>query len=247
MADPFNTSGMPNARRPLLVALLLAAHPLAAVVMAAAMVIAAALSGGRDAVELLTVGGAVLVGQLTIGWVGDIADRHRDRQAGRDNRPIAMGWVSASTAAWSTAYATCVLVPLALTNGTEAGSAYLLSVVVAWVGTRTLRGSVLSFLPAAISFALLPTFLSYGGSGGGSQGDPPTVAISVAAAFVGIGVHFLTTLPDLVGDNTAGLNHLPLRIAKRIGAAKLLWATVVYLAVAIAVTGYVGATVGLRQ
>src|SRR3982750_1442962 len=86
---PMSNGGKP----PFLVALFKAAHPLAAVVMAVAMLLSAPFSGGRGGVELLTVAGAVFAGQLTIGWMSDIADRKRDRKAGRDNRPIAMGWV----------------------------------------------------------------------------------------------------------------------------------------------------------
>jgi 4-hydroxybenzoate polyprenyltransferase len=232
---------------PLLIGLLLSAHPVVAVALSAGVTLAAALFGGRDWKELLLVGGTVFVGQLTIGWVNDIADRKRDKQVGRDDKPIAMGWVHASTAAWTTAYATCALVPLAMSNGTEAGAAYLIGVLVGWVGSRILRRSVLSWLPIAVSFALIPAFLSYGGYGGGSQGDPPTIALTVVAALLGIGVHFLSSLPDLVGDNTTGMRHLPLRLAKRTGATKLLWITVAYLVVVLVALVWVGATVGLRQ
>lgn len=234
-------------RPPLLVGLLFSAHPLPAVATSAAVTLAAALFGERSWPELLLVAGTVLIGQLTIGWVNDIADRKRDKVAGREDKPIALGYLPASTAAWTTAYATCALVPLAMTNGTEAGVAYLSAVLIGWIGTRVLRRSILSWLPIALSYALLPAFLSYGGSGGGSQGDPPTIAITVAAAFLGIGVHFLTSLPDLVGDNTTGMNHLPLRVAKRTGAARLLWLTSLYLVAATVAIVWVGASVGLRQ
>jgi 4-hydroxybenzoate polyprenyltransferase len=232
---------------PFLVGLVLSAHPGEAVATSAGVTAAAALFGGRGWKELLLVAVTVLIGQLTIGWVNDITDRKRDKQAGRDDKPIALGWVQASTAAWTTAYATCALVPLAMSNGTEAGTAYLLAVLVGWLGSRILRRSVLSWLPIAVSYALLPAFLSYGGYGGGSQGDPPTIEITLVAALLGIGVHFMTALPDLVGDNTTGMRHLPLRIAKRIGAARLLWLTVAYLVVVVGALVYVGATVGLRQ
>lgn len=234
-------------RPPLLVGLLLAAHPLNALATSAAVTLAAWLFGGRDWPELLLVAGTVLVGQLTIGWVNDIADRKRDKLAGRDDKPIALGWVSASTAAWTTAYATCALVPLAMSNGTEAGAAYLGSVVLAWIGQRVLRRSFLSFVPIALSYALLPAFLSYGGIGGGSQGDPPTLAITIVAALLGVGVHFALSLPDLVGDNTTGMRHLPLRVARRTGAARLLWLTAVYVIAVLVALVFVGTNAGLRQ
>ncbi len=232
---------------PLLVGLALSAHPVVAVATASAVTVAAAAFGGRDWKELLLVFATVLVGQMTVGWVNDIADRRRDKQAGREDKPIALGWVHASTAAWTTAYATCALVPLAMSNGTEAGAAYLVAVLVGWAGTRILRASALSFLPIAVSYALIACFLSYGGWGGGSQGDPPTPAITAVAALLGIGVHFLTALPDLVGDNTTGMRHLPLRVAKRTGAARLLWLTGVYLVLVVVAIVVVGAGPGLRQ
>ncbi len=49
-------------------------------------------------------------------------------------------------------------------------------------------------------------------------------------------VHFLTSLPDLVVDNQAGTKNLPLRVALRTGAPRLL-------VVAIAVTVVVVAAI----
>ena len=55
------------------------------------------------------------------------------------------------------------------------------------------------------------------------SGDPArAVAMTVLAALLGVGVHFLRALPGLVPDNEDGLRHLPLRIALRIGAPRLL-------------------------
>ncbi|MGH3444638.1 MAG: hypothetical protein ACRDPB_04630, partial [Nocardioidaceae bacterium] len=71
--------------------------------------------------------------------------------------------------------------------------------------------------------------------------------MTVLAALFGIGVHFLNVLPDLVGDNQTGIRHLPLRIALRIGAPRLLWISSAYtflVALGIVVAAF---TVGLRQ
>jgi 4-hydroxybenzoate polyprenyltransferase len=98
-----------------------------------------------------------------------------------------------------------------------------------------------------VSFGLLPAFLSYGGLGGGMHGGPPTWAMTVLAALLGIGIHFLNTLPDLVQDNETGVRHLPLRIALKIGAPKLLWISVAYTALVSAGIVVAGLTVGVRQ
>ena len=140
-----------------------------------------------------------------------------------------------------------LVVPLALGNGVTAGCAYLLSVAVALLGNLVLRRTAFSWLPWAASYGLLPAFLSYGGWGGQAEGDPPTVVVTVLAALLGVAVHVLLALPDLVDDNADGLRHLPLRLGLRTGAPRLLWITVavtVFLAASLVVAGD---TVGLRQ
>ena len=115
-----------------------------------------------------------------------------------------------------------VLVPLSLTNSVTAGSFYLASVAVGLLGNVVLRRSWLSFLPWAAAFAAYPAFLSYGGWGGAPAGGPPQPALVVLAALLGVGVHVLGALPDLVVDNRVGYRHLALRIALRTGATRLL-------------------------
>ena len=110
-----------------------------------------------------------------------------------------------------------------------------------------LRRSAFSWLPWAAAYGLLPAFLSYGGWGGRTEGDPPTLVLTVLAALLGVAVHVLLALPDLVDDNADGLRHLPLRVALRIGAPRLLVITIVvtvFLAASVVVAGL---TVGLRQ
>jgi len=140
-----------------------------------------------------------------------------------------------------------LLVPLSLSSGITAGLAYLLSVVVGLAGNRWLRDGVLSWLPWAVSFALYPAYLSYGGWGGGAEGSPPTVAMTAVAALLGVGVHVLTSLRGLVDDHQAGRRHLPLRLALRVGAPRLLVLAIVFCVVVAAVAGLVGSTVGLSQ
>jgi 4-hydroxybenzoate polyprenyltransferase len=134
-----------------------------------------------------------------------------------------------------------------MANGTYAGIAHLLAVASAWLYNVWFKRTVLSWLPYAVSFGLLPAFLSYGGLGGGMHGAPPTVALTVAAALLGIGIHFLNVLPDLVQDNQTGIRHLPLRIALRIGAPRLLWISLAWTALAAGGVVAAGLTVGLRQ
>ena len=71
--------------------------------------------------------------------------------------------------------------------------------------------------------------------------------MTVLAALLGVGVHFLRALPGLVDDHEDGWRHLPLRVALRIGAPRLLLiagAATTFVAAALVVAGL---TVGLRQ
>ncbi len=227
-------------------ALALASHPGSAGALTVALTATAAWSG-RPARECALVAATVLTGQLTVGWMSDLADRHRDREAGRQDKPVAMGWVDPGTVAFAIAIATLVVVPLSIANGTVAGLAHLGAVASAWLGALWLKRTWLSWLPWAVGFGLYPAFLSYGGWGGGLHGAPPTLVVTGLAALLGVGVHVLVALPDLVEDRATGLHHLPLRIALRTGAPRLLWiagASTALVAVALVVAGL---TVGLRQ
>lgn len=79
------------------------------------------------------------------------------------------------------------------------------------------------------------------------HGSPPTIAMTVLAALLGVGIHFLNTLPDLVEDNQTGVRHLPLRIALRLGAPKLLLLSTVYTALVAAGVVIAALTVGVSQ
>ncbi|MBF4769247.1 UbiA family prenyltransferase [Nocardioides agariphilus] len=223
-----------------------AAHPLHA--LATALVLAvAALASGRPTREAALVAATVLVGQAVIGWHNDLADRRRDAGHQRAGKPVASGVLEPGTAWFALACGVLLLVPLALANGVTAGLAYLMSVLAALLGNVVLRRTALSWLPWAVSFGLLPAFLSYGGWGGRAEGDPPTILVTVLAALLGVAAHVLLALPDLVDDNVDGLRHLPLRLGLRLGAPRLLWIAIgvtVFLAASLVVTG---TTVGLRQ
>jgi len=233
-------------QRGVLTALVLASHPLPTAAMTLALTLAAALSG-RSLVECLLVAVTIFTGQLTVGWLNDLLDRNRDRQVGRQDKPVAMDWVEPGTLAFATACAVLLVVPLSIANGTVAGIAHLLALVSAWLYNVWFKRTALSWLPYAVSFGLLPAFLSYGGLGGGYHGGPPTWAMTILAAMLGVGIHFLNALPDLVEDKETGVRHLPLRIALRIGAPKLLLISSVYTGVVALAMLVTALTIGLRQ
>jgi 4-hydroxybenzoate polyprenyltransferase len=228
------------------VSLLLCCHPLPTAAMTVALTVAAALTG-RTPVGCGLVALTILSGQLTVGWINDVVDADRDRRVGRRDKPVAAGWIDSRTVILATAGATLLLVPLSIANGTAAGVAHLLAVLSAWLYDLSFKRTVLSWLPYAVSFGLLPAFLSYGGLGAGLHGSPPTIAMTVLAALLGVGIHFLNALPDLAEDDRTGVRHLPLRISTRVGASRLLVASSIWTGVAAVGIVVAGLTVGVRQ
>lgn len=226
------------------VALVQAAHPRQAVATAAVLGLAAFVAG-RPMTEVGLVAATVLVGQVVLGWHNDLVDAESDRRAGRTGKPLADGRLDPATVWFAVAVGLLALLPLAVANGFYAAAAYAGSLLVAAAGNLVLRGSVLSWLPWAVSFALYVPFLSYGGLGGQFEGAPPSPALTALAAALGVCVHVLRALPGLVQDNRDRRRHLPLRLALRTGAPRLLvLASVATVVVAVA-TAAVAAASGL--
>lgn len=228
------------------VQLVLAAHPRHGLLTAAGLSLAAVLSG-RPAREVGLVAVTVLVGQAVLGWDNELVDETTDREDERTDKPLVGGGLDRGTLSFWLACAVLLVIPLALSSGIDAGLAYLLSVAVGVLGTRFLRGGRLSWLAWGVAFALYPAYLSYGGWGGAADGHPPTIAMTVAAAFLGVGVHVLVALRGLVEDNRAGRRHLPLWLALRVGAPRLLLLTVLYCALVVVAIAVIGSTVGMSQ
>lgn len=223
-----------------------ATHPRQALLTAAGLALAAVLSG-RPPREVGLVAVTVLVGQALLGWDNDLVDERADRADERSGKPLVGGGLDRGTLAFWLACAALLVIPLSLSSGIDAGLAYLMSLALGVLGNRLFRNGRLSWLAWALAFALYPAYLSYGGWGGGAEGQPPTIAMTVAAAFLGVGAHVLVALRGLVEDNRAGRRHVPLRLALRLGAPRLLVLSCLYCGLLVAVVAVVGGTVGLSQ
>lgn len=223
-----------------------AAHPRLALVSALALAGAAALSG-RTSVAVGMVLLTALVGQAMLGWTNDLVDRRRDTSNERVDKPMAQGLLTPEDVAFALSVGVLLVVPLAISHGVRAGISYLAALAIGMLGNVLLRRGLFSWVTWAASYALYPAFLAYGGFAGDGQDTPPEIAITALAAALGICVHVLVSLPGLVLDNEDGLRHLPLRIAVRVGAAKLLWGTVAVTALILVGLLVAGAQVGLRQ
>ena len=228
------------------VQLVRAAHPRLALVSALALAGAAALSGrSTPAVGMVLL--TVLVGQAILGWANDLVDRRRDASDERLDKPLAQGTLDPGDVAFAMSCGVLLVVPLAISHGLIAGLSYLAALGIGLLSNVMLRRGLFSWVTWAASFALYPAFLAYGGFAGDGMDTPPEIAVTALAAALGICVHVLVSLPGLVLDNENGVRHLPLRIAIRTGAARLLWATVAVTALVLAGLMIVGAQVGLRQ
>lgn len=204
--------------------LLRAGHPRQALLLAGAIGLAALLDG-RPAREVLVAAAAVLVVQLALGLGNDIADQAHDYRGEVAGKPIAAGVLPAGDAGYVVAVLVLLAIPLSLQNGIAAGLALLVTLPIGWLNNGRLHRTALSFVPWMATFALYPFFLSYGGWGGGDHGGPPSWPVVAAGAAIGLCAHFLTTLPDLADDERAAARNLPLLIALRIGARRLLLLT----------------------
>jgi UbiA prenyltransferase family len=223
-----------------------AAHPRQALATALGVGAAAALAG-RETREVGVVALTVLVGQTILGWHNDIVDQERDAHHHVPRKPIADGRLDAGSVWYSITIAVLLLVPLAISTGVVAGINYLIAVMIGLLGNVALRRGIFSWVPWALSFALFPAYLSYGGWGGDAEGPPPEVLMTLLAGLLGIGVHFLRSIWGLVADNEDGWTYLPLRLGLKLGATRLLVVISVYLTLVVVGLAVVGTMVGLSR
>ena len=185
-----------------------------------------AVSVGRGAGSVW-VALAVLSGQLSVGWSNDYLDRHRDRLAGRADKPIVAGQVAARTVGAGALIAAVLCVPLSMMSGWRAGLIHLAAVAVAWAYNGWLQGTVASVVPYSLAFGMLPAFVTLG-----LPGNPwPPAWAAIAAGLMGTGAHFMNTLPDIGGDAGTGVRGL----AHRIGPGGSLFIGALFMTSATAV------------
>jgi 4-hydroxybenzoate polyprenyltransferase len=197
-------------------ALIIASHPLpcVAVTVIATVLAAEAAPGELTAGRLVLVALAMLAGQLSVGWSNDAIDSGRDTAAGRTDKPAATGLISARSLWVAAAIALVATLALAAAIGPVTLAIDVVTLVAAWAYNLGLKGTAWSGLTYALAFGLLPAY-----STSALPGHPlPRLAITVAAALLGLGAHFLNVLPDLADDARSGVRGLPQRVAARFGA-----------------------------
>jgi 4-hydroxybenzoate polyprenyltransferase len=215
---------------PVPAALLRAAH-LAPTLLVTSLTTALAVVLGRGPGAALLVAAATLTGQLSIGWSNDAVDAARDRAAGRDDKPVVQGRVRPADLATASTVALALCLPLSwLASGLLGGAVHLVAVGAGWVYNLWLKPTVLSWLPYAVAFGVLPAFVWLG-----LPGTPwPPAAVMAASALLGTAAHLANALPDRQSDLDAGTGGLVTRLSPR--TARVATAALVLAAVAVAST-----------
>ena len=201
---------------------------------------ALAWRSGRNRAGLLAVGAAVLSGQAAVGLSNDYLDRDRDREAGRPDKPIASGSISQGVVGAGALIAGVASVPLSLLSGRSAALTHFAAVAAAMSYNGWFKFTVLSPAPYAVAFGLLPSFVSLGSVGRILAPAP----ITAAAALLGMGAHFINTLPDVDADRETGVHGLPQRMGplpSLVVGSSLLGTSTAVVAVVAPALGSVGA------
>ena len=170
-----------------------------------------AVSAGASAALAGSVAAAVLAGQLSVGWSNDWLDRHRDRAAGRADKPLVRGEVADVTVIRGAVIAVAACVALSARLGWRAAAAHLAAVALAWAYNAGLKSTVLSAVPYTGAFALLPVAVVVTVD---PSASPPVWAV-MTGALLGAGAHFTNVLPDLASDAATGVRGLPHRLGAR--------------------------------
>ena len=189
-------------------ALVRATHPLPAVAVTVLVGVVTAVRGA----EAATIGWVVAstaAGQASVGWSNDYLDRGRDAAAGRTDKPLVVGEVSARTVWIAALLALPTSVLLSVPVGLPEATIMLIAMLAAWAYNLGLKSSALSWLPYAVAFGLAPVYIWR------ATGDWPPAWIVAGAALLGVGAHLLNVVPDLESDRAAELNGLPHRLGLR--------------------------------
>jgi 4-hydroxybenzoate polyprenyltransferase len=229
----------------------IAAHAAPTVAVTLVITLLAWAIGWRGG-SLALVAGAVLVGQLSVGWSNDAFDADRDLRAGRGEKPTVAGAVPARSlwvAAWVALVAAAALSWIAA--GWLGGSFHVFALAMAWLYNVALSRTVWSWLPYALAFGAMPAFLFVGLDGSA----PPWWSVA-AFAIIATSAHLANALPDLESDRAGGLGGLAVRLGRRrsvllcwglLAAGTLLLAVVTWSASPtvslVLAAGYLGAVV----
>jgi 4-hydroxybenzoate polyprenyltransferase len=164
---------------------------------------------GVAGLPLVLLGLVMVLDQASVGLSNDWLDAERDRAVGRADKPIARGFITASAVRTAAIAAAAASVALSFTLGVQFVIVHLIALASAWSYNAWLKNSVVSVLPYALSFGLLPLIAT---SALPAFAAPWALA---AGALLGVAAHFANVLPDLDDDAATGIRGLPHRLGRR--------------------------------
>jgi 4-hydroxybenzoate polyprenyltransferase len=201
------------------------------------MTIATVVCGGAWGSVVLVLF-ASATGQATVGWTNDVFDAQTDRAAGRTTKPTVRGILRPEQLRVPILVSTTLTIPLSfVAAGWLGGAAHIVAVASALVYNFWLSRTIWSWLPYAVSFALMTVFVAQAAS-------PvlwpswPVVCLSV---LIGVIAHLFNAIPDIESDHHLGLGGLAVSLGKRrsIALAAVLMAGGAVVA-AVVISGLVG-------
>jgi 4-hydroxybenzoate polyprenyltransferase len=188
-----------------------ATHFPQALAMVLLMTIATAVCGGAWwSVCLVFLASAA--GQATVGWTNDVFDAQADREAGRTTKPTVRGSLRPEQLRVPILVSATLTIPLSLlAAGWVGGAAHIVAVSSALAYNFWLSRTVWSWLPYAVSFALMTIFVAQAAS-------PvlwPTWPVICLSVLVGVIAHIFNAMPDIDSDRRMGLGGLTVSLGKQ--------------------------------
>ena len=192
-------------------AIVAATHFPQALAMVLLMTVATAVVGGSwSSVVLVLLASAA--GQATVGWTNDVHDAEADRAAGRGTKPTVRGDIRPEDLRIPILVSATLTIPLSfLAAGWLGGAAHIAAVASALAYNFFLARTVWSWVPYAVSFALMPIFIA--------QAITPTLwpslPVVLLSVLVGVTAHLLNAIPDIDIDRETGWGGLAVSLGKR--------------------------------
>lgn len=203
-------------------------HPVPGIAVTAVAVLLG-VAVGLEWWRIVLLGVAIALDQASVGLSNDALDAHRDRAAGRKDKPVARGDIGARTV-YRIAIAMAVLsLVVTLPLGVLALAAHAIALGSAWLYNLVAKSTPVSVLPYVVSFGLLPAIATL------ASPHPawPQWWAMAAGALLGIAAHFANVLPDLDDDRRTGVRGLPHRLGLR-PSLVVAWVALVLGALAVA-------------
>jgi 4-hydroxybenzoate polyprenyltransferase len=192
-------------------AYLAATHFPQALAMVLLMTVGTAVCGGSwSSIALVFLASAA--GQATVGWTNDVHDAAADRAAGRSNKPTVRRELRPDDLCVPILVSATLAIPLSfVAAGWIGGAAHIAAVASALAYNFFLARTVWSWVPYAVSFALMPVFIAQASS----LTVWPTVPVTLLSVLVGVTAHLLNAIPDIDIDRDTGWGGLAVSLGKR--------------------------------